>query len=195
MRSLTLIALALLSVGAGGCGGSRVKNERVSSTAAVRTSTHTVTNTVPARSDNDGDGDGGEDDINWGKAASSADSLRVRALVERYYRLAAAGDGAGACALILSLYSEEIPEIYGAQPDEPALRGNSCAVVMSKLFKREHRRLIDDLATLKVTRVRVKGLRGLALLSFRHSRERDIPVHRAEDGSWRISWLLDTALG
>jgi hypothetical protein len=146
------------------------------------------------RSDNDGDGDNGNDDNRWGYAASPVYRRAVVALLERYYALASAGDGAAGCSLTYSLLAEEIPELYGEPPGPPGLRGSTCEQVMSKLFRQKHRQLVADSATLEVIGVRVKRLRGLALLHFRGSPERDIPVH-LEHGAWRVDAVLDGAIG
>jgi hypothetical protein len=148
----------------------------------------------PIKADNDRDGDGGADDNLWGHAASAADRRDIVALVKRYYAIAAAGDGARACAILYSLFAEEVPETYGEPPGDPALRGKTCAAVMSKVFKQRRRQLIQEAPSLKVIGVRIRGLRGLALLSFRGIGERDILVHR-EKRLWRIDALLDGGLG
>jgi hypothetical protein len=208
MRSRQAGALVIAAVlfGAAGCGGTDrgTSSVRHASTATLHRA-GSVSASVPAAptsratsrpvaSDNDADGDGGADDIGWGNAARPADQRAVVALVRHYYALAAAEDGAGACALIYSIFAEEIPEVYGAPPGEPAVRGPTCAVVMSKLFRLRHRQLAGDIAKLKVSRVRVKGLRGLAFLNLGALSEHDIPVH-LEHGVWRIDALLDGGLG
>jgi hypothetical protein len=204
MRSLfaLLIAIALSSV-ATACGGvskgagstSHVSSQTAaSSSASASTSPGATQASRPVENDNDGDGDGGADDNGWGHAASTGDRRAVVALVKRYYAFAAADDGTAACSLIYSIFAEEIPEVYGEPPGEPALRGKTCGVVMSKFFRQIHRWLTTDLATLEVIDVRVKGLRGLALLSFKNTPEHDIPVH-LEHRVWKIDALLDGGLG
>jgi hypothetical protein len=204
MKSLlALLAIALLSLDAVACGGSSKGTDPVSQassnaaatgSAPATTASSTTPAMQPVKSDNDNDGDNGEDDFNWGQAASAADSQAATALVKRYYAVAAAGDGAMACALIYSIFAEEISEVYGQPPGPAALRGKTCAAVMSKLFKQERQQLIVDNATLEVARVRVKEKRGLVLLSFKGMPQRNIPVHR-ELGAWKIDALLDSGLG
>ncbi len=199
----SLLVLALCSVGVSACGGAgkgaSADSHAASNAAATATTVRTVVSD-PAlhhhqvKSDNDGDGDNSDDDIRWGNAASAAERQAVITLVRRYYALAAASNGAAGCSLIYSLLAEEIPELYGEPPGPPSLRGGTCAVVMSELFKHKHRQLVADSATLEVIGVRVKRLRGLALLHFAGSPERDIPVHR-EHRAWRIDALLDSGLG
>jgi hypothetical protein len=143
----------------------------------------------------DKDDDNGKDDIAWGRAASAADRRAVTSVVKSYYAAAAAGDAVRACSLMYSIFAEEIPEEYGeSPPGPPGLHGTTCAAVLAKLFKQQHRRLVADLATLEVTRVRLKGRRGLAILHFRTAAHREIPVHR-ERRAWKIDALLDGGFG
>lgn len=203
-RFSSLLAVALLLfVCLGACGeagrdthsGSQVTfNATTTATTSGTTVSNAVTRHDLGKSDNDGDGDNGDDDDRWGHAASEADREAVVALVKRYYGFAAAGDGGAGCALIYSLLAEEIPELYGEPPGPPSLRGGTCAAVMSKVFKQKHRQLVADTASIDVIGVRAKRLRGLALLRFKGSPERDIPVHR-EHNAWKINALLDGGLG
>ncbi len=194
--------MALLCVGFDACGdastGVRSSSRKASKPAAIAATTGTVVSNPVAPStakpDNDGDGDNGSDDDRWGSAASATDRRAVVRLVKHYYAVAAAGEGARGCALIYSLLAEEIPELYGEPPGPPSLRGGTCSAVMYKVFRQKHRLLAADVATIDVIGVRVKRLRGLALLRFKGSPERDIPVHR-EHGAWRIDALLDGGLG
>jgi hypothetical protein len=156
----------------------------------------------PARdADNDYDGSGkgryDSDDyriVAYGRAANRAERGAVTALVERYYAAAAAGDGARACPLIYSLFAEAIVEEDGQANGPPALRGDTCAVVFSKVFELSHQQLVLDNATLRVTGVRVQGKRGYALLSFGATPEHEIRLHR-EFGVWKIDALNDSGLG
>jgi hypothetical protein len=204
---LTLLAVALCGVGVTACGDAGPAPGKRSGSASRVSSTGTATGgaqtprpsattqaSSPVKSDNDNDGDGGGDDLNWGHAASAADRRAVTALVRRYYTLADMGDGAAACSLIYSIFAEEVPEVYGEGSGEPGLRGKTCAVVVSKLFRLRRGQLSVDVASLDVRRVRVKELRGLAILSFRNMPERDIPVHR-EHRVWKIEALIDSGLG
>ncbi len=185
-------------VGCGTGGNETAKPARpVADSATV--STHsgpptTVSSVGATKPDDDNDGDNGADDSRWGRAAIPAEKATVTTLIKHYYAIAVAGDGTRACPLIYSIFAEEIPETYGEQPGEPALSGKTCAEVMSKVFKQSHRRLTSELAALRVTVVRVKGLRGLALLDFGRPPVREIGLH-LEHGAWRIDDLLDGALG
>lgn len=209
MKSLSaLLVIVMLGIGATGCGGSGERahpTAQASSTAAATSSRPTANATGTAattptasgsKDSNDGDSDpSGDDDspiLGFGHPASEADKGAITALVERYYAAAAANDGQGACSQIYLIFRESIPEAYGQSPGPPSLRGNTCAVVMSKLFKQHHSQLLADSTHLQVTSVRLEGKQGYALLRFR-SEPRELQLH-SELGVWRIDSLLDLPL-
>lgn len=135
----------------------------------------------------------------FGHATSAANRRAIAALVKRYYTAAAAGDGARACSLIYSGLAkssnlgEMVEAVYPPAPSVPPLRGESCARIMSLLFTEHRQALAADVATVEVTRVGVDGNRGLALLGFRTTPERQIAVLR-EHHTWKIDSLLDEEL-
>jgi hypothetical protein len=136
----------------------------------------------------------GADDLVYSHVGSEADRRAIAAVLTAYYQAAAAEDGAKACSLIYSIFAEEIPETYGASPPgPPSLRGRTCAEVMTKVFASHHKQIVADSASLKVTLVRIRERRGLALLQFRSGPERDIPMH-LERGRWRVEALLDSGM-
>ncbi len=203
MKSFISLTIILLSFGLSACGGTSgdsVSTSKSSSKVAIAAGTKSTSKSgarsarPSSKSDIDGDGDENADDYDYGHEANIEDRRAVTALVRRYYKAAAAADGVTGCALIYSLYAEEIPELYGGASGSPGLRGNTCAIVMTKLFQQNRRQLITDSATLKVVRVRVKRLRALVLMSFEKLPHRDILVHR-EHRAWKIDELLDTGLG
>jgi len=165
------------------------------------------TGAAAARYDNDADADNDSkaaqnkgyrdsDDrqfVTWGRAADPDVQRAVVALVSHYYEFAAAGNGAAACGLIYVIFAEAIPEDYGQPPGPPALRGKTCAIVLSKLFKQEHSKIAADSASLKVTGVRVQRAQGRALLGFATAPAAYIGLHR-EGQTWKIVGLLATAL-
>jgi hypothetical protein len=213
MRSvLTLLAIALFSAGVTACGGvskgtgsvSQTSSGAVASSSTPVATAPSVASTQPnLKRDRDNDYDNSsnsyydKDDsviLGYGHAAGAADRQAVAAVVKRYYAAAAAGDGAKGCSLIYSIYAETIPENYGRPPaGPPALRGKTCAEVMSKVFKQRQPQLAADSATLKVTGARLEGNRGWALMSFKTMPARSILVHR-ERGAWKIYALLDSEL-
>jgi hypothetical protein len=145
----------------------------------------------PSTRDRDNDNDNNDDDardLNYGHAATPAEERSVAGLVRRYYAAAAAGDGAQACRLLVPLTAESVVEDDGRSP---SLRGRTCTVVMSKLFKLQHRTLAGKSAALEMFAVRIKGNRGLALLEFPEIHEvRQLGLRRVA-GTWRIVDLLD----
>jgi hypothetical protein len=184
MKSLLgLLVVALISLGGfASCGGNSGK--AVSNTA----SQHSV------KRDRDNDADNNDDDahiLEYGQAASPADRQVLTALITRYYAAAAALEGAKACSLLMPFIAESVTEDYG---HTPALRGKSCAVVMSKLFRQHHQLLAGESATLKFLTVRVQGNKSLVVLSFSTLPEvRQISARRHGSG-WKLLDLLDGIL-
>ena len=96
-----------------------------------------------------------------GKAAGEPDKREITALVKRFYAYAAADDGVAACTLYTKPLQIAIPEDYGNEPARPHWRGKTCAIVMTKLFKRPPEVSVAELAKTKVVGVRVNGNVGL----------------------------------
>jgi hypothetical protein len=182
---LGLFAIVLLCIAVAACGSSATSN--TSSTAAAKRS-------VPKR-DRDDDDDNNDDDasvLDYGYAPSADERREIEALVVSYYAASAAEDGAKACTLLMPFVAESVAENLG---HNPGLRGKSCAVVMSKLFKLHHTELDAKNATLKFYSVRVGDGRGLIVLSFSVLPEvRKILLRRDSNGSWRLLSLLDGIL-
>lgn len=132
--------------------------------------------------------------IYFGQNASNADRRAVISVVRRYHAAAAADNGAKACDVIYTLLTEAIPEDYGQPPGPPSLRGKTCAVVLTKLFKQPHGRHIDVTVGRHVIGVRVKGNRGLALMSSGTRVESSLPVRR-ERGVWKVSAINANEIG
>ena len=162
-------------------------------TAPTETASGAALAKLSDKIDNDNDREKHTDDYRFGHAASPADRRAVTAVVKRYYTAAAAGDGKTACALSYSLFVEEIPELYGTPSGPPGLRGTTCPVILSKLFRQRHQQLSAEHATLVVDTVRVEKLRAFAVMSFKTVKEHDILLHR-EHRAWKIYELLDTEL-
>jgi hypothetical protein len=192
------LGVGSLATGTLACGNSSVKKRpnlsfsthAVSNTGAVDTGTASV---FTRQSDIDNDSDHNDDDYGYGQPADAADLQAVTVLLGHYYAAGAADDGNRACSLLYSLYAEEIPELYGEASGPSALRGATCGAVMTKFFNQDRHQWMIDVASLKVNNLRVKRLRGLAILSFKSMPRRDISVHR-EHGAWKVDELNDTAL-
>ncbi len=93
--------------------------------------------------------------------------------------------------MLYPLLSEMTAEDYS---QSPGLSGTNCATTLTKLFKRDHRKLAIKSATLTMYKIRVKGEKALALVSFATAPEVRQILERRVDGSWKIATLLDTIL-
>jgi hypothetical protein len=205
-RLLTLLAAALLSVNLLACGDSKVSSTKSSSTdgtSARSTDVSDQSGQVHSKVDSDKDDDVGAayDDTNnnsvleLGHAAGAADNRAVTELVKRYYAAAAAQDGDGACSMIVRTLADAMAEDYGHGSAGPAYlsAGKTCPTVMVLLFRHFQRHLALEVPLLTVSRVRISGRQGLAILTFRAMPERQIPVTK-EGRSWKIATLLDSEL-
>jgi hypothetical protein len=186
---LAMLTAALLSAGVLACGDSSAgtaTRHAASSTGA------SAENGSPAsyQRDRDGDRDNNRDDehiLDFGVVAGTADSQAITALVSRYFADAANEDGAKACSLLTPFIAESIVEADG---HAGGLRGNNCAMVVSKLFRQHHRELADKSSHLRVIRVGVEGDRSLAVLEFPEIHEiRQITLRH--QGKWTVLDLFD----
>jgi hypothetical protein len=187
---LAPIAILLFGVGVSACGETGRTTATPPPTAA-QAATGRVTVTSASTASIHRPSPEGSSPVSWGHAADGGETREVTELVKRYYVAATADDGAKGCSLIYSILAEAIAEEYGQTPGSPSLRGTTCAVVMYKLFKQQHRRLVADLPRLTVKQVRVEGLRGLVLLRFGPSPDRVISLHR-EHRAWKIDSMIDS---
>jgi hypothetical protein len=193
-----LILTALLGMFSVACGrGSRAV--RATATTSINYDVSRSAPTMQPMRDGDKDKPGNsyydKDDaeiVAYGHAASVSDRQQVVALVERYFAVAAAGDGAAGCGLMYGLFSEEVVEEDGQPPGPPSLRGTTCPEVMSKLFKQDRQQLMSD-AKLGVTGARVSGDRGYALLGNGARTEGSLLIHR-EAGSWKVEAVVESGL-
>jgi hypothetical protein len=196
--SLASLAIMLLSVGAAACGGANKAtgsasqaSSNVATTAAQTTTASTSAKPTATTAPRSG-GESSLDALNYGHEASEPDRRAITALVKRYYAAAAADDGATACSLIYSTFEEAIPEDYGQPPGPPNLRGKTCAVIMSKLFKQLPGEPPAVLAKTEVTGVSVRGRRGFARLHSSAMHTGSIAVER-ERQTWKIQALIGSA--
>ncbi|MGH2912054.1 MAG: hypothetical protein ACRDJ3_06215 [Solirubrobacteraceae bacterium] len=127
--------------------------------------------------------------MSFGHAGSAQDVQAVRALVARYYKVAASGDGAKACSLLYWLSAEAIVEERNS--GRPRSQHQTCAQVAAKAFRRHHAELAAEAPqVVTVTILRVKGKRGIARATFGATLERLVPV-MLDGGAWRMGALLD----
>jgi hypothetical protein len=118
------------------------------------------------------------------------DKRAVAELVKRYYAAALAGDGVKGCSMLYSVFAKAVAEDYGQVPSLSYLHGaKTCAALMSRVFDHFHSQLAAQVPVLRVTAVRFKGARGVAVLSFKDMPTLLLPVER-EHGVWRVDQLL-----
>ncbi len=189
-----------LGPGVAACGGARTTPHGTANAAATDGggggggSTNALGGSSTHNNDRDNDGDHNDDDekvLYFGHAADATDQRISLALVTRYFALAATGDGAKACSLLVPFIAESVAENDG---HSPALRGKTCAVVMSKLFKLHHRSLAEKNATLKAIEVRVESDRALVVLEFPTIPEVRQITERRVGSTWKLLDLLDGIL-
>lgn len=176
---LTLLAIAILGVSFAACGG-------------PSTSTGSATTSSVPKRDRDDDGDNNDDDAHvlyYGRTPTATERQVLTALVTGYYAAAAAEDGARACALLIPFVAESVVEQYG---HTTALKGKTCAAVMSKLFKAHHKLISGESASLKFYTVRVRGVKALTVLSFANLPEIRQLAERRAGSAWKVLDLLDT---
>jgi ketosteroid isomerase-like protein len=200
---VALLAAALLCAGAFACGASNEDSltSKASSTVATSGRAQPSSASRTARGggylesdkDEDPDDEGPplktrEDNLMplaYGKEAGQTDKQAITALVKRYYTAAAAGDGAEGCSLLYSTLATVLGE--GQSPPS-----QTCAAAISQVFKQQHKQLAaDEVATMVVVDVRVKGNLAVATVGFRTQPVGRISLKR-EQLTWKINTLIDT---
>jgi hypothetical protein len=184
---LSVVLTLLLGLTVVACGNTNKQVGLISHNetgASTRTSSATLDGHI-RKLDRDGDEDNNDDDaktFSYGQAASSSDRRALTVLVTSYYHAAAAEDGVRACALLYPFVAESIPEHYGRSG---TLRGQSCAIVLSKLFKQHRPLFVHEGTTVKVILTRVAGDKALAVLLFGTT-----PIHgitaRRDGKTWKL---------
>lgn len=146
--------------------------------------------------DNDGDFDNDQKDkeggyrdsddssvFAYGHAPSAAEERALTTLVKRYQAAAVASDGATACSMLIPKFHDSLPEDYGKAPGPAYTRGaKTCAAVMSRLFKHEHKRLI---APFQITGVRVGPSEALVALGSKQQPASYFDLNR-EGNTWKF---------
>jgi hypothetical protein len=189
---LTLLASSLLAASVCACGSAKSTSSAPQASSGTSTSGDTSASTTSAAKSPAQQVDPAKAIVDYGHAANPADNQTITTLVRRYYTAAAADDGAKVCSLIYSIFEEAIAEDYGRPPGPASLRGKTCAVVMSKLFKQRHKQQVTDLARLQVTGVRLQGGKGYVLLSFGKTGPGRYLFVKREHSTWKINSLIDT---
>jgi hypothetical protein len=204
MKSLpVLLAVALLGMWAGACGGlhkGTAASPKVSaSNVGTAASSGTARTSATASGDYDNDDgrrSGVDDDAitirSYGYAAGPAERFLIVALVRRYFAAAAVDDGARACRMIDKGLAKAVPLDYGKLGPSYLHGGKTCAAVLARLFKHDRRRLVAEARQLKVTGVRLEGGEGFVLLGFgKGTPERQIAIEHGGSGGWKIEVLED----
>jgi hypothetical protein len=209
---LAALVVAFLSVTTFACGDSSKVTDSTptisrDNTSTKSTSTTAILGTAPPGHYLKNDGDEDYDDApnyrhgnrdarifltTYGHLASPAETRAVRKLIRNYYTAAAAGDGASDCALLdTALATGLVPEQSGSSN---AGAHNTCATAMSQLLAQQHQRLVaDDIPSMIVPAVYLKGNFGLAVLGFRRTPESEIVITR-EGHAWKIDALFDSEM-
>jgi hypothetical protein len=123
----------------------------------------------------------------YGSAVSPVEERAVAAVVERYYAMAAAGDGAGACGLLNPSLAGAVPVDYGRNGPSYLRAGKTCAAVLALLFRHYHRQLAAPVA---VTGVRVSGGGQAYAQLGSTTMPASYTVVQREGGVWRLTQLL-----
>jgi hypothetical protein len=195
------LAVAALGFAISGCG---------SANDPAKTQQTTTEQTGPAKQANaqgdyslrDGDADTddehpplhfGNDDapllIDYGGRANQVDTHTIEALVRSYYAASLAGNGAKACELLARSLAQAVPDEYGKGAQAG---GEGCGRPMSTLLAQQHARLLSqEIPTMLIAGVHVKGNVGLAVLRFKTTPESQIILAR-EGGIWKINALFGT---
>jgi len=143
-----------------------------------------------ADGDEDPESNDDEEFVDFGHEAGEQDRRAITTLVEHYYRAAAAQDGNSVCADIYAVVVETIPEQYA---HSPRFSGSDCEQIMHKVFKYIHATLSAEVPRLRVTRVRVSGAQGVALVYLGKRPEPYVLLHR-EGNSWKMKSLFEVGL-
>lgn len=201
VRPLLALFAALLGATAVGCGGG---GKGASSTSLAAHNATVSSRTVPSGGYLKNDGDADEDDkhpsdralqddqslfLTYGGKASPTDTRTITALVKSYLSASAAGDGAKACSLLAANLAIGLGASQGQSAQ--GARG-TCAAAMSRLLEQQREQLAaEDVPTMVVTGVHVKGDAGLAIIGFRTMPESEIVLQR-EGSTWKVSALFAT---
>jgi hypothetical protein len=129
--------------------------------------------------------------LNLGKAADSAESVKITRLLKAYYAAAASGRAAKACSM---LYSVAVRSILEEERRPLGHLKERCAAVVGPLFARQHRDLVADVKSFTIVRMRTQGDNGRVVLHLPSAfKAREIDIRRV-GGSWQVAQALDGAM-
>jgi hypothetical protein len=188
---LAALAASALALGPLACGGSNSGPPATATAPVSATAPRPHRDYSTHNNDRDNDGDNNNDDagvLDYGHAADAADAHSSATLVKAYFAAAAAEDGTAGCALLAPFIAQAMPEQEGRTRE---LRGNTCAVVLTKLFRVLHREFALKEGSLRVMSVRVQGDKALTIVDFPAIPEvRELNERRSGSG-WRLLELRD----
>lgn len=208
--SHNILPVLALGLGLLGCGGASHDTHSNDPSGAVSgdiatTNSKSAVNSSGGYLKNDGDTDFDDepsyhgvpksDDLSLlrssGPKAGPAESQTVGGLVKSYYAASAAEDGARACAF---LYSSLAGGLEAGQGGPSGSADKGCTGPMSVLLKQQHQHLLaENVATMTILGVYLKGNTGLVVLGFKNSPESDMLVER-EGRTWKIDALFDSEM-
>jgi hypothetical protein len=184
-----LFTVALLCVGLAACGGA----SHGTSASSRASDTTPATSTTEGPSGQPSRPPQNDDYIStYGHEATEPDRREITALVNRYYAAAVAEDGARACPMIYSSVALSLPKDYGNSSSPSYMHGKSCPAVLSNMFKHLPGQTTADLASTKVTGVRVRGNHGFAQFTSRSFPTGEIAVGK-EGGTWKLMVVIGEA--
>jgi hypothetical protein len=188
MKLSLVLLVAALALGLTACG--KTANNAVSSSqrppsaASVKGSSTSTSSSATEKQSSPPQND---DYIStYGHEAREPERHEIAEMVNRYYREALAGDGSLACSLVYSTLAKSVAQEYGASV---GLSNSNCSTVLPKLFQRAPGLYPADLASTRVTGVRVRGRNGFVQLSSRGMPTGEIAIAR-EGRSWKLIALV-----
>jgi len=170
------------------CGSGGGTNRVVDAAAST-----VVSSTTPKR-DRDDDRDNNDDDwhvLQFGQVPVGAEKQAIETLVHDYFAAAVTASGRKACSLLAPFVAESVAESEGRSA---ALRGSTCAQVMTKLFELNHAELARKVPTLRVMRIGIQGTHSLVALDMPAIPIVHQVILRQVGGRWTMRSLLDGIL-
>jgi hypothetical protein len=180
---LASLFIALLSIAVIACGGGDKSSSSSATTAIVPGTKDAYDGDFLTQVDKDDDGEV----VEYGNAANPADKLAIASFVRQFYKAADASDGTALCSLVVPSLAKQIPKEFGKASDPPYLQGKTCAEIMTRLYRYNHRQINTEATGFKLTGARVKGDSGYALLAFTTMREPRFIFVERKGGTWKMA--------
>lgn len=126
----------------------------------------------------------------YGHRSSAAQAKAIASVVKRYFAYAAAGDGSGACSLLLPSIAGSMSEAYGQGAGSSSPSAKTCQALLTGLFKASREELSEAIT---VVEVRVKGVNSQVVIGSRKMRSASTILTR-QGGVWKIEQVLGRTL-